>query len=84
MTHNFRGKRWILEASRGTTDGECDAPHVKGKKLKAPLESKTRHALDTIIHEALHACVWSLADEDVSETARDISKLLWRLGWRKE
>jgi len=39
--------------------------------------------LDTLIHEMLHAC-GPFADESwVAQTAEDIAKALWQLGYRK-
>jgi len=46
-------------------------------------KTRGRKELDTLIHEMLHACgQW--ADESwVAQTAEDISKALWQLGYRK-
>lgn len=38
--------------------------------------------LDTEIHEALHACLWDLDEHAVNESASDIARFLWRLGYR--
>jgi len=32
--------------------------------------------LDLVIHESLHACLWDLDEEAVTETAWDIARLL--------
>lgn len=39
--------------------------------------------MEVFIHEALHACIWDLDEETVYSTAEDISKFLWRLGYRR-
>lgn len=39
--------------------------------------------LDTILHELLHACQPDLAEDTVDETATDIARILWRLGYRR-
>lgn len=39
--------------------------------------------LDTVIHEALHCSRPELDEQAVDSTARDISRLLWRLGYRR-
>lgn len=40
--------------------------------------------LDTTIHEGLHACLWVLDEETVAQTATDLAKFLYRMGWRIE
>jgi hypothetical protein len=39
--------------------------------------------LDTILHELLHACQPDLAEDTVDETATDVARILWRLGYRR-
>jgi hypothetical protein len=39
--------------------------------------------LDTVIHEALHCSRPELDEQAVDATARDLSRLLWRLGYRR-
>jgi hypothetical protein len=39
--------------------------------------------LDTIIHEALHASLPLLDEAAVHATANDLSRLLWRLRYRR-
>jgi hypothetical protein len=39
--------------------------------------------LDTIIHELLHACQPDLAEETVNQTATDLARVLFRLGYRR-
>jgi hypothetical protein len=39
--------------------------------------------LDTIIHELLHACQPDLAEETVTDTATDLARVLFRLGYRR-
>jgi len=38
--------------------------------------------LDTIIHEALHAARPELDEDAVASTSNDLSRLLWKLGYR--
>jgi hypothetical protein len=80
--HTFRGKRWTIEATHRR--GVCDGPHIADRVLRAPVDVGSRNALDTVIHEALHACLWDLDDEAVAETARDVARFLWRAGWRMQ
>ena len=81
-SHVFRGKRWKVRVVRIKDLGDCEAPNALDKLIRI-LPGKTRTALDIAIHEALHACLWDLDDEAVAETATCITKLLWKLEWRK-
>lgn len=84
-SHTFRGKRWHIEnVPRGSAhDGMAQGPHVVGKQMFLKVNNTTRRGMEIVIHEGLHACLWDLDEEAVSETARDITALLWRMGWRK-
>ena len=82
--HNFRGKRFHIDID-STVQGWCDTP--EDKKMPAiRIFKKTgnnRESLEIILHEALHACFPDLPEGDIEPTALDISKFLWRLGFRK-
>jgi hypothetical protein len=39
--------------------------------------------MDSLIHEILHAALWDLDEEAVTETANAISAALWRVGYRR-
>ncbi len=63
--------------SRGDSSRSISiSPHLKGKR-----------ELEVLIHESLHAEYPSIPkgteEEWVDEAANNISRLLWRLGWRK-
>jgi len=83
--HIFRGTRWRLGRvkQRGELGG-CEGPHVPGREIDIPADGDTENELSTIIHEALHACLWDIDEEAIDTTADDIARLLWRLGWRNE
>lgn len=86
-THTFRGHKYRLVEAYGSQDvlGTCDAPHIKGKAIVAPVNNGEKLSdLDTVIHEALHACFWDLSEDAVDTGATCIAKLLWRAGWRKQ
>lgn len=84
-TVKMRGHVWRLSKVRKGSDydGKCVGPHVRGKQMLLSLGAGTRHELEIVIHESLHACVWDLDEEAVGESALDIAAFLWRLGWRK-
>jgi len=83
-THTFRnGKYHISEDA--ALKGFCDVPPWSEHSMC--IESgNTLSALDTAIHEAMHAD--GIPDrylhrkDGTSDTSR-ISRLMWRLGWRR-
>ena len=86
LWHNFRGRKYkIRHVPRLSASGSCDDPATEGKEIligaqhnKDPYEE-----LDTIMHEATHACLWDLSEDAVDEIARSLSKFLWRIGYRR-
>jgi hypothetical protein len=75
-THTFNGRRHeiILDADGICVQGENVlevSPHLKGLKL-----------LETTLHEALHASKFDKRETLVLKTAKDVSRFLWRLGYR--
>jgi len=80
----LNGKIWeYVRVPLKKVDGYCDAPHVKGKKIRVDSRLQGIPELDTNIHEALHAAVWCLDEPTISQTAHDLARMLWRLGYRK-
>ena len=41
-----------------------------------------RMILNTLIHESIHAYDWNAPEDKVQQMANDISRFLWRLGYR--
>ena len=86
MKVRIRRKFWELVYEELPDDewGSCDPPEFKGKKVKISTKvPKGETELDTIIHEVMHACYFDLAEEAVDESASDLARILWRLGYRK-
>lgn len=81
-THTFNGVRYDLHV--GPCDGACDPPKTESTpSMYINLDHEnTRRFLETVIHESLHACHYSCSEERITQTAADISRLLWRLGFR--
>jgi len=65
------------------TLGLCDAPNTKHKTIHMAEGQSPLCELDTAIHEGLHACMWDLDEEAVADSARDLARFLWRLGYRR-
>jgi len=82
-THTFNKHVYHIEHQCKIKDdslGECD---FEKKVLKIPYDGGNLHELDTIIHEAMHACFPFLMDDEIERSATDVARLLWRLDWRK-
>lgn len=82
-THTFRFGRYHIEFAHGL-DGCCDIPDEPGVEPRLDmivLEGNTLKALNTSIHEAMHA--EGISDEYVHDGSPDrIASFLWRKGWR--
>lgn len=88
MKIRLRGRFWrLLFTSEGLdadSDGDCDKPNAYRKTIRIHPDLKPEREFDVLIHEMLHACSWDLSEEAVEETASDIARALWRLGYRKQ
>ena len=84
MRVKLAGKRYKIVLSDFTYSGECDSPETKDKKIRLKRGLRGLFLLDTIVHESLHACLWMADEEGIAQTASDIAKVLWRLGYRRQ
>lgn len=70
----------------GSTDdplyGDCSNPQYPDKMIRYYVGLTGQIRLDILIHEMLHACFWDVREQGIEEAATDISRLLWRLGYR--
>lgn len=80
-----RGKRWLLTFMplKGDADGTCDPPMSKGKRIRVNSSLKGERRLEVTIHELLHAAHWDISEEAIEGAARDIARVLWRVGYRE-
>lgn len=86
----IRGVRvlWRYARLRGRAAGwsitpDERSPHLQRKVLiDARLRGRAR--LETEIHEALHQLFPDLAEETVSGAGRDMARILWSLGYRRD
>ena len=82
-------KRWrILRPRRIQHNGEpqhgdCDPPDKPNKAIRVVSTVRDRVELETFLHEMLHASDWTKDESWVEDVAYDISKALWRLGYRR-
>lgn len=84
MKHKLKGVEYIIadEVMTGPNGkwGDCDPPTKHLPVIRIFGHQEGAQKVDTVIHEALHACFWDLSEESVKIAARDISSLLDRLG----
>ena len=93
MRHEARvpiaGRRWrvkLVPAREMPRDalGDCDHPPGRHPTIRIRRNLPQRELLDTAVHEVLHASLPSLSEECVTETAHDIARVLFSLGWRRK
>ena len=77
------GKRWKLRfTALQNNRGECDGPTIAGKEIRIDRRLKGMERLEILIHECLHAIDWRADEEHVAQSAADLARTLWRLGYR--
>ena len=83
MRIRLRDKYFRLSFDRlpKTHDGLCD---MATRTIKVRKSLRGERQLDVIIHELLHGCHWDLDEAAIEETAEDLARVLWRLGYRKQ
>ena len=86
MRVTIRKKRWELvfrNLRNQKRRGYCEAPHEKGKEIVVDSRLRGQERIEVILHELIHSAHYSLLDEEfVETTARDISRVLFQLGYR--
>lgn len=77
------GKRWnVCFTPLRKVRGYCQSPDTPNKKLCVDSRLRGEERLEVIIHEAKHAGGWFRSEEFVTQEAKDLARLLWRLGYR--
>lgn len=79
------GKRWkVFEVPRVLIPGTHGLCFEDTQEIYVSAQDRGEVALDTLIHEALHAQMDYLTEAKVRAQAAELARLLWRLGYRKE
>lgn len=78
-TATFNGRKYNIIIDN--LDGNCDTDDKLWLIIERDLNKRV--GLETAIHESLHACSWKSKEQKVTDTARDIARFLWSLGFRK-
>lgn len=92
-THRFNGKLWDIdiEGDKGACQIGLDRPVLRIARpvvtMKESLpygdDKHARLMLTVLLHECLHASDWDKSEKVVDQTAVDVGRLLWRLGYRR-
>jgi len=82
-TATFNKVNYEIDIS-GPLDGVCNSPKGSNSVLRICVPLESCKGLETAIHESLHACFWAKTEDKVEQTAKDIARFLWRLGYRLE
>jgi hypothetical protein len=83
MHANLRGTRYKFSAKKlpADTGGSCSSPQESNPAIDICSTIKREDIfLENIIHEMLHGCYWDLDEAAITEGARDIAKVLRKLG----
>ena len=80
MRHKIRGKMWNVRRvpNLGNARGSCDPPTKPNKEIKILSSLRGQEFLEVLLHEILHAALWDLDEQAVSETAEDAARAIWR------
>lgn len=86
MKVTLMGKVWnfVRAPLPKTLDGLCDPPDKPGKKIKIRRSLRGERELEVIIHELRHAADWHRDEAAITQEAKDIARVLWRLGYRRQ
>tara|TARA_Y100000401_G_scaffold112129_1_gene111186 strand:+ start:412 stop:696 length:285 start_codon:yes stop_codon:yes gene_type:complete len=89
MMVSILGKKWKFRFTpfRGVKGekpdhGRCDHPEKPRKEILINSRLVGRARLEAILHESLHAAAWHWDESAVQDLGADLSRLLWRLGYR--
>ena len=82
FSSNLRGKRYRFQSKRLPKDhGTCDPRERPNKAISISRTIRSPMLmLDTLIHEALHGCLWDLDEAAITETAECIARVLIKAG----
>jgi hypothetical protein len=80
------GKYWTLRFSGNLKDygSMVDPGNAEGRLIRIGTWQSEKDTLDTIVHEALHCIEPCWTEERVAEASKELSVMLWRLGYRRQ
>ena len=85
MKIQILGKTWLLRFCEPLKDryGDCSDPTSDRPAIRIDKTLKGQKALQITVHECLHALDWTKDESWVHAASKDLSKILWDLGYRK-
>ena len=81
-TATFNGRQYKIFL-REPVHGTC-AVYALERSIEIFTPLDAQNGLITLIHESLHASNWAKSEGVVDRTSKDIGRLLWRLGYRRQ
>jgi hypothetical protein len=88
ITLRKRSYRVVLASKLGPEEnpifGDCSDPNNPNRTIRYYCGLKGERRLDVLIHEMLHACFWDVSEEGIEQSASDVARSLWRLGWHMD
>lgn len=67
-----------------SVSGDCSSPSDKDKEIRIDNRLNGEHKLEILIHEFRHAADWGRDEGFVDQEAKDLARMLWRLGYRQK
>lgn len=82
-----RDRKWSLlfvkKPSQGVR-GCCYHPRHKDRVMEIKQGLPSEETMEVVIHEMLHAERWGKSEAEVERTAREIARVLARLGFKRK
>lgn len=67
---------------RSKVYAEVDSPRTKEPVMTLNPEQNDKNLLESTIHECLHLLNWRKSEQKVDKSAKEITSILWRIGFR--
>lgn len=85
MRVKLGGKWWTLRVNGNLKDyGRMNDPgRAAGRVIHLASWQSEEELLDTVLHELIHCCRPELEETTVTEMAREMARVAWRLGYRR-
>ncbi len=85
MRVRLGGRYWTLRFVPNLNNyGEVEHGDTRATRIiRVRMKQGQQEMLDTVIHEAMHAARPELDEDAVATASRDIARLLWNLGYRR-
>jgi len=84
FSHVFRGRKYRVKFGRINTYGTLGKHYPTRRLIYIHAWQDDVYALETLIHEALHACFNEKKEKAITDSAKSIARLLLKTGWRRK